>query len=96
MNEWTDKKTLDRILYDEQYRLKLGLFYLLATKEVIGIILFVGLVFDSGYTQVGLGGMAILFYYRFFFEKSRDGDQVDIFFYRFSSNLKKAIRRRAR
>lgn len=95
MND-TEAISIDRVLYDEQYRLKLGIFYLLSTKEVLGIVFFCILVFDSIYARIGIGGLAILFYYRLWFDKSRDGDQVDIFLFRTLTNLKKSIRRRVR
>lgn len=88
--------SIDRVLYDEQYRLKLGIFYLFSTKEVLVIMLICIALFDSVSARVAIGGLAILFYYRFSFDKSRDGDQVDIFLFRILTILKKNIRKRVR
>lgn len=85
------KFNIDTILYKEQFRLKLGLIPLLLSRASIIVLISCCIVFDTIKIPVAYG-MLMMLYYKFLFNKTRDGYQMDNFLYKFISNFNKTLR----
>ena len=84
------KKRILNIIYKEQYRLKLGVVYLVCTGFNILALLIFYLIHKSGlaFDFTALIYMAtITIYYKFVFNLTRDGRHFDSFVLKFLSEL---------
>lgn len=93
------KKRILNVIYKEQYRLKLGVIYLICTKfNLLALATFYlvhkgGLAFDFAAL---LYLSTITIYYKFVFGLTRDGRHFDSFVLKFLSELNARIDRRLR
>ncbi|RDU61839.1 hypothetical protein [Helicobacter sp. MIT 14-3879] len=85
------KFNIDIILYKEQFRLKLGLIPLLLSKASIIVLILCILLFDMVKVPV-FYGMLMMLYYKFLFNKTRDGYQMDNVLYQALSDFNKSLR----
>lgn len=83
--------SIDTILYKEQFRLKLGLTSLVFSKVSIITFIVCFIFFDELKFLVAYGMLMIL-YYKFIFNKTHDGDQMDNIVYNFLSKLNTTMR----
>lgn len=84
------KKRILNVIYKEQYRLKLGVVYLVCTGFNILALLIFYLIHKSGlaFDFTALIYMAtITIYYKFVFNLTRDGRYFDSFMLKFLSEL---------
>lgn len=89
------KINIDTILYKEQFRLKLGLLPLIFSKASIVVLLFCFLSFDTLQAPL-VYGILMMLYYKFFFNKTRDGYQMDNMVYKILSDFNTSLRNRVR
>jgi len=83
------------ILYDDQFRLKLGLPYFLASKEALIVIALVLLFFDEWIKIIGYSVIGLMLVYKFLFNKVK-GDNYYVEVYALLSKLFRKIRKNAK
>ncbi len=81
----------DDVCYKEQFRLKLGLEYLIATETSIFGILGLMLLDSSFGTFLSLYFFIMLIYYYFFFSATKDGGHFRVFAFEIMGDIKQKI-----
>lgn len=89
----TTKKKYDiyTILYKEQYRLKLGIIPLVLSKISIiaGVVCFYYFDLQNAFF---IYGILLITYYKFAFNQTKDGQQLDSFVYVWLAKFNKVLR----
>jgi hypothetical protein len=83
------------ILYKEQFRLKLGFTYLLASGWSICLLVVIFLMDMSIDKSASVYIFGLILVYKYIFSMTRDGFYYEPFFYKKLSKIMNAIRKRA-
>lgn len=98
--ELREKHKIYNILYKEQYRLKLGIVYLLGTQANFIALIVVFLAIKSEYTTLDIITTCymifMLVYYRAFFNYTKDGHQNRIFMFKIVSDFIRRVNKKLR
>lgn len=98
--ELIEKHKIYNILYKEQYRLKLGIPYLLATQANFILLIIAFIIFHFKYATLDIIMACyiacMVIYYRAFFHYTKDGHQNRIFIFRVASNFMKRVNKKLR
>lgn len=95
MAEKKERSEMAMILYDEQYRLKLSLFYFLLDKVsfiAIAVCFAIFRDFGNALTAFVFVSMAA---YKYFFNYTKDGDHYKVITYQVLINILPKIREKA-
>lgn len=83
MDKAKNKEYLNEILYKQQFKLKLSIYYLLLSAVSILTIFVLLLFMDfSFFIGISIYTAIITIYYKFFFAYTREGKQYEVFGYK--------------